>query len=88
GYGRGYTGREGLAAVERRSGRPLRLREAPRRPGDPAELVAATGRLRQLFGWRPRYDDLDAIVATALAWEERLPGIARASTPAADLIEP
>ena len=43
-----------------------------RRPGDPPELVADASRLRELFGWEPRYDDLRVIVETALAWEKRL----------------
>lgn len=69
GYGRGFSVREVLSMVERIAGRSIPAREAPRRPGDSPRLVAAPGRLWGLLGWRPRYDDLETIVATALAWE-------------------
>ena len=71
GYGRGYSVREVLSAVERVNGQPLNVREAPRRPGDPAELVADTDRLTSLLGWRANGDNLDTIVASALAWERQ-----------------
>ncbi|HNR91841.1 MAG TPA: UDP-glucose 4-epimerase GalE [Dokdonella sp.] len=73
GYGHGYSVREVIAAVERACGHPLALVEEPRRAGDPPSLVARSGRLRALLGWKPRHDDLDFIVRTALAWERRLP---------------
>jgi UDP-glucose 4-epimerase len=72
GYGHGYSVREVLAAVERASGRPLVIREEPRRPGDPPVLIAVADRVRQVLGWTPRYDDLDVIVGTSLAWERKL----------------
>lgn len=71
GYGRGFSVRQVIAAVERVSGRPIPTRPAPRRPGDPSEVVAEASRIRELLGWRPRYDDLDLIVAHALAWRRR-----------------
>ena len=72
GYGHGFSVREVLASVERVSGRPLRIREEPRRAGDPPVLVARADRVRSLLGWKPRLDDLDTIVRTSLAWEEKL----------------
>jgi len=72
GYGRGYSVREVLSAVERINGRPLPVREGPRRPGDSPALVADTRRLADLLGWRSRGDGLDEIVRSALAWERRL----------------
>jgi len=72
GYGRGYSVRQVLASVERVSGKPLRVREEPRRPGDPPTLVARAERIRSELNWRPRLDDLDTIVRTAYAWEQRL----------------
>ncbi|AUN33925.1 UDP-glucose 4-epimerase GalE [Niveispirillum cyanobacteriorum] len=71
GYGRGYSVRQVAEAVDRAAGRPLPKVEAPRRIGDPVELVADSTRLRDLLGWRPRVDDLDLIVSHALAWERR-----------------
>ncbi|MGQ0384107.1 MAG: UDP-glucose 4-epimerase GalE [Gammaproteobacteria bacterium] len=74
GYGRGYSVREVLAMVARVSGRKLAIREAPRRAGDPARLVARADRIRRVLGWQPRHQDLEGIVRTALAWERRLAG--------------
>jgi len=72
GYGRGYSVLEVIRSVERVSKREVPVVNAPRRPGDPAALVADAGKLRTLFRWHPRFDDLDRIVAHTLAWEERL----------------
>jgi UDP-glucose 4-epimerase len=69
GYGHGYSVREVLRAVEAQVGRPLPIRDGPRRPGDPAELVADTRRIACELNWRPRYDDLRLIVRTALDFE-------------------
>ncbi|HLW25537.1 MAG TPA: UDP-glucose 4-epimerase GalE [Steroidobacteraceae bacterium] len=71
GYGHGYSVREVLAMVEKVGGRRLKVREEPRRPGDPAVLVARAERIRRELGWTPRYDDLEAIVSTSLAWERK-----------------
>jgi len=72
GYGRGTSVRQVLAAVERAAGRPLPIRFGPRRPGDPPALVADTCLIGTSLGWRPRFDDLDIMVETALAWERTL----------------
>ncbi len=72
GYGRGASVREVLDAVDRVTGQALRRITAPRRPGDVARLVADPARIRAAFGWQPRHDDLDGIVADAIAWEHRL----------------
>jgi UDP-glucose-4-epimerase GalE len=69
--GRAVTNREVLAAVERVVGRRVPVREAPRRPGDPPELVADATRFGREFGWQPRYSDLDTVVRTAWAWLRR-----------------
>ncbi|RYZ65889.1 MAG: UDP-glucose 4-epimerase, partial [Proteobacteria bacterium] len=72
GYGHGYSVREVLASVKRVSGRPLPVNEEPRRAGDPPTLVARADRIRTVLGWEPRLDDLDEIVRSSLAWEEKL----------------
>ncbi|HKZ73769.1 MAG TPA: UDP-glucose 4-epimerase GalE [Steroidobacteraceae bacterium] len=72
GYGHGFSVREVLASVQRVSGRKLVIREEARRAGDPPALVARADRVRSMLGWQPRLDDLDTIVRTSLAWEERL----------------
>jgi UDP-glucose 4-epimerase len=72
GYGHGYSVREVLAMVESVGGKPLVIREEPRRPGDPAYLVSRADRIRTELGWQPRFDDLRAIVSNSLAWEQKL----------------
>jgi UDP-glucose 4-epimerase len=72
GYGRGYSVRDVLAAVEKANGAPLNITEEPRRPGDPPELVAVAKKIRSVLGWTPKYDDLDTIVSTSLAWERKI----------------
>jgi UDP-glucose 4-epimerase len=72
GYGRGYSVRQVLDMVQKVAGAPLAIREEPRRPGDPPSLVARADRIRTELGWRPRFDDLEAIVRTSLDWERRL----------------
>jgi UDP-glucose 4-epimerase len=71
GYGHGFSVREVLRMVEQVAGGRLPVREGPRRAGDSPRLVAEPGALRERLSWRPRYDDLRTIVATALAWERR-----------------
>ena len=72
GYGRGSSVLEVIAAVKRASSVDFPVRLAPRRPGDPVELVAAADRIRELLGWKPAHADLDRIVIDALRWERGL----------------
>jgi len=72
GYGRGFSVREVLDEVARVSGKRLSVTESARRAGDPPQLVAAAQRIRETLHWAPRHEDLPGIVATALAWEQRL----------------
>ncbi len=69
GYGRGFSVREVIAAVRRAAGRAFDVVESPRRAGDPPSIVADARRARTVLGWTPQFDDLDRIVADALAWE-------------------
>ncbi|QCO66603.1 UDP-glucose 4-epimerase GalE [Luteimonas yindakuii] len=68
GNGRGFSVREVIAAAEAASGRPVPFDIAPRRAGDPAVLVAASDRARQVLGWAPRHTDLAAIIDSAWRW--------------------
>lgn len=72
GYGHGYSVLEVLDAVERAAGAKLDIRTGPRRPGDPAAVVADAALIRSRFDWAPEHDDLDFIVDTALRWEKAL----------------
>jgi len=68
GTGRGHSVREVVAAVEKASGARVPVAMAPRRPGDPAALVANPDKARRDLGWTPKYPSLDAIVETAWRW--------------------
>lgn len=68
GTGSGHSVREVIAMVDTVSGRRVPVREAPRRPGDPAELVADAGRAKELLKWQPRHSTLDTIVQSAWRW--------------------
>jgi UDP-glucose 4-epimerase len=72
GYGRGFSVREVVAAAKKVTGINFTVEEAPRRAGDPPQLVADSTKLRSLTGWQPRYDDLEFIIRTAWKWELKL----------------
>lgn len=72
GYSHGYSVREVLDGVQRVSGSKLTIREEQRREGDPPSLVAEAKRIRSLLGWKPRFDNLDAIIDSSLRWERKL----------------
>jgi UDP-glucose 4-epimerase len=72
GYGQGASVREVVAMVRRVSGIDFPAVEAPRRPGDPAMLVARADRVRSVLDWEPRFADLATIVADAWRWESKL----------------
>jgi UDP-glucose 4-epimerase len=73
GNGRGFTVREVLQAVETVTGRPVPVRDGPRRAGDPPMLVASAQRARLDLGWRPRRSELEDIIASAAAWMKKHP---------------
>lgn len=72
GNGRGFSVREMIAAARRVTGHPIPVREAPRRPGDPARLVASSELAGRALGWRPARD-IEAIIASAWEWHRRHP---------------
>jgi UDP-glucose 4-epimerase len=73
GYSHGFSVLEVIDTVKRVSGVDFRVDYAAKRPGDPAQIVAKSDRIRQTLGWRPQFDDLATIVAHALDWERTLP---------------
>ena len=72
GAGHGYSVREVLRAVEKANEKRLTVTEEPRRAGDPPELIAVADEIRRVLGWTPKFDDLDTIVRTSLAWERKI----------------
>ncbi|MEE1612472.1 UDP-glucose 4-epimerase GalE [Microvirga sp. CF3016] len=72
GYGRGYSVLEVVEAVKRVSKVDFAVNLSPRRPGDPATLIASAAQIREVLSWTPKLDDLDAIISHALEWENSL----------------
>ena len=71
GNGQGFTVREVIDSVRRVTGRPIPVEECPRRPGDPAVLVASSEKIKRELGWKPQFADLDAIIASAWEWHRK-----------------
>lgn len=71
GYGTGYSVREVLSKIREISGVDFPIVETPRRKGDPASVVAAGDKIREILGWQPQHNSLDEIVSSALAWEKK-----------------
>ncbi len=70
GNGRGFSVREVIESVRRVTGRPVPVQECPRRPGDPAVLVASSEKIARELGWQPKFSTLDAIVSDAWLWHQ------------------
>jgi UDP-glucose-4-epimerase GalE len=68
GTGRGYSVRQLIEAVQKVSERIVPVREAPRREGDPPELIADPARAARVLGWRPQHSSINEIVGTAWRW--------------------
>jgi UDP-glucose 4-epimerase len=72
GYGRGFSVLEVIDTVKKIAGTDFRVDLSSPRPGDPAQIVAASDQARAVLGWQPQLNDLPTIVAHALAWERKL----------------
>jgi UDP-glucose 4-epimerase len=73
GSGRGASVREVIESCRRVTGHEIPVVIGARRPGDPPELIADASLARQSLGWRPRYTELDEIVASAWRWHQSHP---------------
>ncbi len=71
GNSKGYSVHEVIELAGKVTGKAIRTVEVERRPGDPAELVAASGKIRQDLGWKPKFEDLETIIKTAWNWHQR-----------------
>ena len=74
GNGNGYSNRQVIDAVQRVTGRPIAVVKAPRRPGDPARLVASAQHIGERLGWSPAVTDLTAMIESAWTWTVRHAG--------------
>ena len=72
GYGRGFSVRDVIDRALALCDRPFRVDVGGRRPGDTVFVVADNAKLLRTLDWRPRHDDLDVILRSAIAWEHRL----------------
>ena len=72
GYGQGFSVREVIRTVREVTGADFVAEELPRRPGDPASVVARADKVRQVLGWVPKHDQLPGIVGDAIRWERYL----------------
>lgn len=68
GNGKGFSVKEVIDVVRKVTGRPIKVEDAPRRPGDPAVLVASSEKIKKELNWQPRMADLETIVSTAWKW--------------------
>lgn len=71
GSGDGFSVQQVLSTVRRITGVDFRIRDKPRRDGDPARLVADTSKVRTELGWKPQFPELENIVRHAWRWEQR-----------------
>jgi UDP-glucose 4-epimerase len=70
GNGNGFSVRMVVDTVERITGRKIKIRNSARRSGDPHSLVGSSIKARELLGWVPKFDSLEAIIETAWKWEQ------------------
>lgn len=73
GNGVGFTVKEIVEASEKVVGRPIPAKIAPRRAGDPAQLVASSEKAKKVLGWKPKFHDIDTIISTAWRWHSAHP---------------
>jgi len=75
GNGQGFSVREVIDSVRQVTGREIAVEECPRRPGDPAVLVAGSEKIKRELGWEPKFAELDAIIASAWGWHQKRYGV-------------
>ncbi len=71
GNGRGFSVRQVIESARRVTGHPIPVQEMPRRPGDPAVLVASSDKIASELGWKPKYTKLDDILLSAWEWHQQ-----------------
>lgn len=73
GNGHGFSNKQVIDVARSITGHSIPYVVGPRRPGDPAVLVASAERIRRELGWQPRYPDLESIISSAWEWHRRHP---------------
>ena len=69
----GFSNKQMLEAAREVTGKEIPAKIAARRPGDPDSLIAASDKARSVLGWKPQYDDVHDIIATAWKWHSTHP---------------
>jgi UDP-glucose 4-epimerase len=73
GTGGGTSVREVIEACRKITGHKIPVLEKPRRPGDPARLIAASDKIQRELNWRPAFQNIDAIIESAWSWHQKFP---------------
>jgi len=73
GTGEGYSVKQVVDVAREITGKPIRADMAPRRPGDPAKLIAGAEKANKVLGWKPKYPDLRTIIQHAWNWHVKHP---------------
>lgn len=73
GTGNGLSVREIIDAAEKVTGKKVNCEMAPRRPGDPAKLIACSDRIKALLKWQPKYESAEQIIESAWKWQLKHP---------------
>jgi UDP-glucose 4-epimerase len=73
GNGQGFSVREVVEVARKVTGHPIPVIESPRRAGDPAVLIASSGKIRRELGWQPKFEDLQSIIESAWEWHRSHP---------------
>jgi UDP-glucose 4-epimerase len=74
GNGQGFTVKEVIETAREITGHPIPAEIGPRRPGDPAILIASSDRIRRELGWKPKHPEVRDIIGTAWKWHQAHPG--------------
>ena len=72
GNGHGYSVQQVIDTAQQVIGRKIKIVDAPRRHGDPAQLVADSRLIQKELGWKPHYAELDVIIKHAWEWEQKM----------------
>ena len=71
GNGQGFTVRQVVEAARRVTGHTIPVEELPRRPGDPASLIASSTKIEAELGWKAKFTELDEILRSAWEWHQQ-----------------
>ncbi|HTK38470.1 MAG TPA: UDP-glucose 4-epimerase GalE [Pyrinomonadaceae bacterium] len=74
GNGNGYSVKEVIDAARKVTGKTIEAANAPRRAGDPPQLVGDSAKAREVLGWNPQFPELEKIIESAWAWHQAHPG--------------